>query len=169
MAVAGIWIYAVIAAGIGALGTDTGEEIVQRRIKPAMTYQFMITTALYSFAIYTESIWTKVAMLLLCSLLAYALWQKVRDHIPFLLDPTQYPPPRLALSDGLFVVFTFFVGSSGGGGVDLHASVGARPGAGNGGRLRPGRERGRPVVAADLPAARRSAAFRRARRLFSGV
>jgi len=109
MAVAGIWIYAVIAAGIGVLGTDPLEEIVKRRIKPAMTYQFMLMAALYSFAIYTESIWTKVAMLLLCSLLAYAVWQKVRDHIPFLLDPTQNPPPRLSLSDGLFVVFTFFV------------------------------------------------------------
>jgi hypothetical protein len=42
-------------------------------------------------------------------LLVLALWQKVRDRLPYLLDPTEWPPPRIALSDGLVAVLAFFV------------------------------------------------------------
>jgi membrane protease YdiL (CAAX protease family) len=109
MVVVGLFIYSVIAAGIGVMGTDLFEERVKRKINPAMFYLFMLLSTFYGFAIYAPEVWKKVAMLVLCSLLAYAIWQKVRDHAPFLLDPVQPPPPRLSLSDGLGTALAFFV------------------------------------------------------------
>ena len=44
-----------------------------------------------------------------CALLAAAVWQKVRDVSPYLLDPTAAPRPRLALLDGLVAALAFFV------------------------------------------------------------
>jgi membrane protease YdiL (CAAX protease family) len=45
----------------------------------------------------------------LSTLLAFALWQKVRDHVPFLLDPTEAPPPEIAVADGIIAALAFFV------------------------------------------------------------
>src|SRR5262249_54569600 len=38
-----------------------------------------------------------------------ALWQKARDHLPFLLDPAASPHPRVSASDGLIAALLFFV------------------------------------------------------------
>jgi ABC-2 type transport system permease protein len=43
------------------------------------------------------------------ALLALALWQKLRDRIPYLLDPTAQAPASVDLSDALLVVVAFFV------------------------------------------------------------
>jgi hypothetical protein len=47
--------------------------------------------------------------IILSALLAFALWQKVRDRTPYLLDPTQEPPPEISLSDGMIAALAFFV------------------------------------------------------------
>ena len=105
----GLFIYAVIATGIGALGTDLFEDNPRRQIRPSMAYLFMFLVGFYSFAIYTPEIWNKVAMVVICSMLAHAIWQRVRDHAPYLLDPTQAPPPSISLADGLGAALAFFV------------------------------------------------------------
>ena len=46
---------------------------------------------------------------MLTALLGLALWQKARDHLPYLLDPTASPPARVSLSDGLVAAMLFFV------------------------------------------------------------
>ena len=41
---------------------------------------------------------------------AHAFWQKLRENVPYLLDPTQRPPPALGIGDALIAVFAFFAG-----------------------------------------------------------
>jgi membrane protease YdiL (CAAX protease family) len=106
-ALAGIPIYAFIAAALGALATDPLEQEVRRRIAPATLYMYMLLVALYVSAIYTDLLYVKLVQLVLSTLLAYALWQRVRDRIPYLLDPTDAPPPQLGLSDGLLAALGF--------------------------------------------------------------
>ena len=48
-------------------------------------------------------------MMILTGSLALALWQKARDELPYLLDPTASPPSRVSLSDGLIAALVFFV------------------------------------------------------------
>jgi hypothetical protein len=109
MAIVGVVIYAFIAAGIGVLGTDPLQQEVSRKFKPSLLYLYMFLAAMYAYGIYEPAIWSKIAMVTLCSLLAYAIWQRVRDQAPYLLDPTQLPPPGIALSDGLIATLVFFV------------------------------------------------------------
>jgi hypothetical protein len=109
LAVAGVFIYAFIAAGIGVLGTDPLEQEIQRRFRPTMVYLYMLLAGLYAAGLYAPSAWDKAALVVLSALLAYAIWQKVRDRAPYLLDATQAPPPQIALSDGLIAALVFFV------------------------------------------------------------
>jgi membrane protease YdiL (CAAX protease family) len=109
LVVVGLVIYAMIGAGIGALGTNLLEQEVKRKVRPAMIYLYMFLSALYSYALYATSFWNKAVMIVLCLLLSYAIWQKVRDHAPYILDPSESPPPRLSLSDGLITLMIFFV------------------------------------------------------------
>lgn len=110
LAIVGLNLYAFIAAGIGILGTDTLDPEPRRRVQISMIYLFMLLAAMFGYALYTPSDWAKLAQLVLSALLAFALWQKVRDTAPFLLDPAAVPPRRLTVSDGVIAALCFFVG-----------------------------------------------------------
>jgi hypothetical protein len=45
----------------------------------------------------------------LSTLLAFALWQKVKDISPYLMDPAQHPPRTIGLADGMIAGLAFFV------------------------------------------------------------
>lgn len=60
-------------------------------------------------ALYAPSAWTRLGQIVLSALLAYALWQKVRDRAPYLLDPVAAPPPSISLADGMIAALAFFV------------------------------------------------------------
>jgi hypothetical protein len=109
VALAGVIIYSFIASGMGMLATDPLEVEVKRRIRPGMIYLYMILASLYGYALYAPSTWARLGQIVLSSLLAYALWQKVRDRSPFLLDAVSMPPPRISLADGLMAALGFFV------------------------------------------------------------
>lgn len=109
LAMYGIVLYAFIAAGIGILATNVGETEPQRQINYAMLYLYFILAAMYGSAIYAPSLWIRIAQLVLSTLLAFALWQKVKDLCPYILDPTQYPPRTIGLADGMIAALAFFV------------------------------------------------------------
>jgi membrane protease YdiL (CAAX protease family) len=106
---AGVVLYAFIAIAIGVLGTDPLETEPRRRIQVSMVYLFMLLASMFTYALYTPSTWAKVAQVVLSALLAFALWQKVSDNTPYLLDPTEAPPPSIAVADGLIAALAFFV------------------------------------------------------------
>jgi hypothetical protein len=105
----GLVIQAFVAVALGALGTDPFATDVRRQLRPSMMYLFMLTAGTFGYALYTPSAWAKFAQIVLSTLLAFALWQKVRDHVPYLLDPTEAPPPEIAVADGIIAALAFFV------------------------------------------------------------
>ena len=109
LALYGIALYAFIAAGIGVLATNVLETNPRARMRVDMVYLYMTLAAMYANTIYTPSLWTKLAQLVLSTLLAFALWQKVKDAAPYLLDPVAQPPRSLSLSDGMIAALAFFV------------------------------------------------------------
>ncbi|MBX7113971.1 MAG: CPBP family intramembrane metalloprotease [Myxococcaceae bacterium] len=109
IAILGVPIYAVIATALGVFGCDPLAQDVQRRVRISYLYLFMLLSSLYGYAIYASSFWEQLCMIVLSTLLALALWQKARDQLPFLLDPTAAPPSRVSLSDGLIAAMMFFV------------------------------------------------------------
>jgi len=109
LALYGIALYAFIASGIGIVATNVLETEPRARIRTDMVYLYMILAAMYATAIYSPSIWAKLAQLVLSTLLAFALWQKVKDACPYILDPVARPPRSLSLADGMIAILAFFV------------------------------------------------------------
>lgn len=109
LALYGIALYAFIAAGIGILATDVLETERRARMRADMIYLYMILAASYANIIYSPSLWTKLAQLVLSTLLAFALWQKVKDATPYILDPVARPPRSLSLADGMIAALAFFI------------------------------------------------------------
>jgi membrane protease YdiL (CAAX protease family) len=108
-AAVGVVLSAFIAGALGTLAADPLQNEPQRKIRPEIIYLYMLLSSMYGYAIYGPSAWARLVQVILSSLLVLALWQKVRDRIPYLLDPTEMPPPSIALSDGLIATLAFFV------------------------------------------------------------
>jgi hypothetical protein len=109
MVLLGLPVYAVIAAGLGAAASDPLEVVPQRRLKPATLYLYLVLMGMYTQAIYVADTHGRLAYLMLSGVLAYALWQRLADRLPYLLDPADRPPRELALSDGALAAMTFLV------------------------------------------------------------
>jgi ABC-2 type transport system permease protein len=105
----GIPIYAFIAVALGVYGSNPLEQQQNQKVKPAYVYLYMTLAGLYIYAIVTPQPYQRLVFMLLTLLLAFALWQKARDQLPYLLDPDASPPARVSTSDGLIAAMLFFV------------------------------------------------------------
>lgn len=108
-ALLGIPIYAFIAVALGVFGSNPLEQQQHQKVKPAYVYLYMMLAGLYIYAVVTPNLSQRLIFMTLTLLLAFALWQKARDQLPYLLDPDASPPPRVSLSDGLIAAMVFFV------------------------------------------------------------
>ena len=108
-AVLGIPIYAFIAVALGVYGSNPLEQQQNQKVKPVYVYLYMSLSALYIYAIVTPKPAQRLIFMVLSLLLAFALWQKARDQLAYLLDPDASPPARVSTSDGLIAAMVFFV------------------------------------------------------------
>jgi len=108
-ALLGIPIYSFIAVALGIFGSNPLEQQQQHKVKPAYVYLYMALSALYVYAIVAPNSTQRLIFMVLSLLLAFALWQKARDQLPYLLDPDASPPARVSTSDGLIAAMLFFV------------------------------------------------------------
>ncbi|HUS93112.1 MAG TPA: type II CAAX endopeptidase family protein [Phycisphaerae bacterium] len=106
IALGGVAIFGCVSAGLSALGTEATTE--RPRVGASIIYLSMLLGGVYISAVYAPSVWQKTVIVVLFVLVACAIWQKVRERLPYLLDPTALPPPTLGLSDALIAVFAFF-------------------------------------------------------------
>jgi hypothetical protein len=105
----GVPIFSMIATALGVFGCDPLEQDVQKRVRASYLYIYMALASFYVYAIYASNVWQRAATMVLTALVAFALWQRARDRVPYLLDPSASPPARVSLSDGLFAALMFFV------------------------------------------------------------
>src|SRR4029434_9948700 len=87
----GMPIFATIATALGVFGCDPLAQDVQRRLRVTYLYLYMLLASLYAYAIYASDMWQRVALMILTTLVAVALWQKARDRFDYLLDPSASP------------------------------------------------------------------------------
>lgn len=109
LALFGTGIYAFIACAIGILGTDASDASRRARPSVAPMYLFIALALMYANVFYTTSMWNRFAQLTLSTLLALALWQKVDDASPYLLDPFAQPARSISIADGMIAALAFFV------------------------------------------------------------
>jgi len=104
----GLPIYAVIALSLGVL-SGMPAETGRRQLGIRYAYLFMALAGFYIYALASRVWWQQITTPILCGALAFALWQKASDRLPYLLDPTATPPSQVSLADGLIAAMLFFV------------------------------------------------------------
>lgn len=106
---AGIPIFSAIAVALGVFGCDPLSTDARTKVRPSFLYLYMMLSGVYIYAI-TVSLWSqKLVLIVLMAAFAQALWQKARDQLPYLLDPSASPPARVSTADGLIAAMLFFV------------------------------------------------------------
>jgi membrane protease YdiL (CAAX protease family) len=109
LALAGVAIYAFIAAAMGTLAARPLEVDVQRRLRLDVMYGYLLLVTLYAGVFTAASAYSQAVVVILTALVAFALWQKVHDRLPYLLDPTEAPPPRVSMADGMIAALAYLV------------------------------------------------------------
>jgi membrane protease YdiL (CAAX protease family) len=105
----GVPIYATIGTCLGVLGWDPLALDQRRRVKPGWAWLYMLLASLFSYALFAKTWWESAVLVMLTGALALSLWQRVHDRLPYLLDPSERPPTRVSLSDGMIAALLFFV------------------------------------------------------------
>ena len=107
LAMIGVGLVTVVASAIGVLHADPRVKSA-RRIQPEAFWPALFLASLYAFTFFAAP-WPRLVVSVLTGLTAVALWQRAADELPYLLDPTERPPPALVVSDGIVCVLVFAV------------------------------------------------------------
>ena len=109
LALYGVILFGFIAAALGILSADLQKAAYQTQMTPGASSLYMGLAGSYAVTFFRSSIWISAGQLIFCSLIAVALWQKVGDACPYLLDPAELPPRRITLADGVIAAFALAV------------------------------------------------------------
>jgi len=106
---AGIPIFSLIAVSLGVFACDPLAQDARTKVRPSYVYLYMMLSGIYVYAVTSEQWAHKLVLIVMMASFAAALWQKARDQLPYLLDPTTAPPARVSTADGLIAAMLFFV------------------------------------------------------------
>lgn len=106
---AGVFSAAWLAAGIGALGIDPAADHVPKQPKARYVYLYLYLASSYCLGLASDQWTTRAAALLVFGTLAWSLWQRVCDRLPWLLDPGVPGRREISAYDAGAAVTTFFL------------------------------------------------------------
>ncbi len=109
LAILGVVVFAWIAGGISLMCTEPHETLDRWRQGVGSAYLVMLLLGLYAAALFTGSGWNQISSLALYALVAVAVWQMAGERMPYLLDRTAGPPPRISAADAMIATFFFFM------------------------------------------------------------
>lgn len=109
LVLAGIPIFATIAVALGVWACDPLAQEMHARVRPTFAYAYLILSSLYTYALNSREWHVRLATIVLLTALALSLWQRAKDSLPYLLDPSASPPPRVSASDGIIAAILFFL------------------------------------------------------------
>ncbi len=109
MVLASLPLLAALAVGIGAAATDPQAENLQRRVGVGATWLYMLVGSLLTLALAKGSSDQRIAALVVLAVVAWALWQRLRDRLAYLFEPIDRPPRRIDLADGAWTALAFLV------------------------------------------------------------
>lgn len=106
---AGIWIASHLAAGIAALAANPAIDHVRPNIGARFSYLYLFLAATYTAGLQSPLLTTRITALVVLGTAVAALWLRVRDRLPYLLDPEPPPERNLSLYDAALAALVFFV------------------------------------------------------------
>jgi hypothetical protein len=108
---AAVILCAMVGGALGVFGADPLNPDAPRRGSVTQLYTFMLlAAAIGAGGIYAApGNWHRLVILIVVGFLVYALWEKVRERLPYLLDAGARPRSRIMLADGMAAALLFFV------------------------------------------------------------
>jgi hypothetical protein len=106
---AGVFCAAHLAAAISILGTNPAADHVPRQPKPRYVYLYFFLAGTYFVGLRAEDLPARGAALLVFATLAFGVWQRACDRIPWLLDPIDEGKREISLFDASVAVTLFFL------------------------------------------------------------
>lgn len=106
---AGVFSAAWLAAGIGALGVEPAADHVPKQPKARYVYLYFYLAGSYCLGLASDLLSARFAALLVFGTLAWSLWQRVKDRLPWLLDPGVRGNREISAYDAGAAVVTFFL------------------------------------------------------------
>jgi len=107
-ALIGVVLHAFLAGAMGVLGADPFETEIHKKVRPEWSMLYMLVAANYGMTLATGDFWTVLVLHVVLAFLVFAMWERVRARLPYLLDPSARPVRRIEASDGLVATFLFF-------------------------------------------------------------
>ncbi|MBX3170775.1 MAG: CPBP family intramembrane metalloprotease [Candidatus Eremiobacteraeota bacterium] len=106
----GVVIHSVVALCLGVFASASFmANQSSKMLRIEYVYLFMSLCGFYTYSLYAADLWSRCVLMLLSALFALALWQKMVEGLPYLLDPVDQPVASISLADGLIAVQAFFV------------------------------------------------------------
>lgn len=105
----GLWCAAHIAAGISVIGADPNADHVPWQPKARHIHLYFLLASTFFVGLATRDLAPRFAAMAVFGTLAYAVWQRACDRLPWLLDPVDEPRREVALFDGSAALLVFFV------------------------------------------------------------
>lgn len=105
----GIWCAAHIAAGVSVLGCNPAADYVPRQPKARHVYLYFFFASTFFVGISSQDWSLRIAATTVFATLAYAIWQRACDRLPWLLDPIVERRDRIGVYDGAAAVLVFFL------------------------------------------------------------
>ena len=100
--------FALIGVPIFA-GFEGPSATFQKKMKPSSSYIYLLMLVSYIGGFYLQSYFQTFISCFLIAMVAFALWQKAEERLPFLLDPAGMPRPTVSFGDGLIAAQLFLV------------------------------------------------------------
>jgi hypothetical protein len=77
-------IFSAIAVSLGVFGCDPLAQDARTKVRPTYVYLYTLLAGIYTYAIFAGEWWQRIVLMTLSALLAFALWQKAADELPYL-------------------------------------------------------------------------------------
>ncbi|MBF0197046.1 MAG: CPBP family intramembrane metalloprotease [Planctomycetes bacterium] len=99
---------ASITGGIFTLGLNPHTTEKHKTVGGIYIMGQMLLMGMPMTAFYSNSPWSQLCTLFFLWLIGFALWQRVHEKLPYIMDPVEEPPPLITIADGLIAACLFF-------------------------------------------------------------
>ncbi len=103
----GVAIFTFVATGLGILASDPLKQENTNKIKPSVVYLYLALSALFVSVFYLPDYWGQAQVVLFSAAMAFAIWTKAEQALPYLLDPDSKPRPHISAADAIIAIYAF--------------------------------------------------------------
>jgi membrane protease YdiL (CAAX protease family) len=105
----GIWLAGHLAGGIAALAANPATDHIKPGVGARFAYLYLFLAGTYTAGLQSPALTARLTAVVVFGTMVAALWFRIRERMPYLLDPEAPPDRNLSLYDAALAALTFFI------------------------------------------------------------